>query len=148
MKDYYKILGVAKEASKDEIKKAFRNLAKKYHPDKNKDDESAIKKFQDVSEAYEVLSDEKSKEEYDKKLESMNSKSNNFRPNGPNGFNKNNNNEKKTTVNKDKFENLNSYFEGFFGFKAGSNEVNKDKLNKKRNPMDTTDMFESFFRKK
>lgn len=147
MKDYYKILGLTKEASKDEIKKAFRSLAKKYHPDKNKDDESAIKMFQDVSEAYEVLGNEKSREEYDKKLETMNSK----QANGtrPNGFNMNKNTSKKqTTTSKDKFENLNSYFEGFFGFKAGTNEVNKDKLNRNKNPMDTTDMFESFFRKK
>ena len=65
MKDYYKILGVSETSSKDEIKKAFRSLAKKYHPDRNGNDENAIKKFQEVNEAYEVLSNEDSKKSYD-----------------------------------------------------------------------------------
>lgn len=53
-KDYYSILGVPKNASSKEIKKAYYQLAKKYHPDTNKDDPNAQKKFQEVSEAYEV----------------------------------------------------------------------------------------------
>lgn len=61
-KDYYKILGVEKEASKGDIKKAFRKLAHKYHPDKKGGDES---KFKEVNEAYSVLSDEKKRQEYD-----------------------------------------------------------------------------------
>jgi len=61
-KDYYKILGIEKKASKDEIKKAFRKLAHKYHPDKKGGDE---KKFKEASEAYSVLSDEKKRAEYD-----------------------------------------------------------------------------------
>jgi len=61
-KDYYNILGVEKGASKDEIKKAFRKLAHKYHPDKKNGDES---KFKEASEAYGVLSDEKKRAEYD-----------------------------------------------------------------------------------
>lgn len=61
-KDYYEILGLQKGASKDEIKKAFRKLAAKYHPDKKTGDE---KKFKEISEAYAVLSDEKKRAEYD-----------------------------------------------------------------------------------
>ena len=61
--DYYKILGINKGASEDEIKKAFRKLAHKYHPDKKGGDE---KKFKEISEAYSVLSDKKKKEQYDK----------------------------------------------------------------------------------
>ncbi|MFC1731743.1 molecular chaperone DnaJ [candidate division KSB1 bacterium] len=61
-KDYYKTLDVAKNASKDEIKKAFRTLAHKYHPDKQTGDEA---KFKEISEAYTVLSDEKKRAEYD-----------------------------------------------------------------------------------
>ena len=53
-KDYYDVLGVPRNASGKEIKKAYYQLAKKYHPDTNKNDPSAPKKFQDVSEAYEV----------------------------------------------------------------------------------------------
>lgn len=61
-KDYYKILGIEKNASQDEIKKAFRKLAHQYHPDKNKGDDS---KFKEVNEAYTVLSDEKKRKQYD-----------------------------------------------------------------------------------
>ena len=62
MKDYYKILGVEKTASQEEIKKAFRKLAHKYHPDKNGGDEE---KFKEINEAYQVLSDEKKRAQYD-----------------------------------------------------------------------------------
>ena len=55
MKDYYKVLGVKRDATKDEINKAFRVLAKKYHPDLNKDNDNAVVMFQEVSEAYEVF---------------------------------------------------------------------------------------------
>lgn len=64
-KDFYKILGVSRTASDEEIKKAYRALAKKYHPDVNKDDKAAEEKFKDASEAYDVLSDKKKRQEYD-----------------------------------------------------------------------------------
>lgn len=64
-KDYYKILGVDKGASNDDIKKAYRNLAKKYHPDLNPDDDKAQDKFKDINEAYEVLGDEQKRKKYD-----------------------------------------------------------------------------------
>ena len=64
-KDYYDILGVARNASKDDLKKAYRKLAMKYHPDRNTDDPSAADKFKEASEAYEILSDDSKRSTYD-----------------------------------------------------------------------------------
>ncbi|XP_014483147.1 PREDICTED: protein tumorous imaginal discs, mitochondrial-like isoform X2 [Dinoponera quadriceps] len=64
-RNYYEILGVSKNASAKDIKKAYYQLAKKYHPDTNKGDPDSSKKFQEVSEAYEVLSDDTKRKEYD-----------------------------------------------------------------------------------
>lgn len=64
-KDYYKTLGVDKQASEKEIKKAFRKLAARYHPDKNPDDKAAEEKFKEVNEAYEVLSDPEKRKKYE-----------------------------------------------------------------------------------
>ena len=64
-RDYYEVLGVAKDASADDIKKAYRKLARKYHPDLNKDNPDAADKFKEVNEAYSVLSDEQKRAQYD-----------------------------------------------------------------------------------
>ena len=64
-KDYYQILGVSKTASADEIKKAYRKLALKFHPDKNKGNKEAEAKFKEISEAYEVLKDNEKRSKYD-----------------------------------------------------------------------------------
>ncbi|MFN2526514.1 MAG: DnaJ domain-containing protein, partial [Actinomycetota bacterium] len=64
-KDYYKVLGVPKTATKEDIKKAYRKLAQKHHPDTNKSDGQAEARFKEISEAHSVLSNEKKRAEYD-----------------------------------------------------------------------------------
>src|SRR5664280_1513299 len=64
-KDFYEVLGLEKGASEDQIKKAFRKLAIKYHPDKNQGDKEAEEKFKEINEAYQVLSDPQKKAQYD-----------------------------------------------------------------------------------
>ncbi len=64
-KDYYKILGVKKSGSDEEIKKAYRKLAMKFHPDHTKGDKTAEEKFKKISEAYAVLSDKEKRKQYD-----------------------------------------------------------------------------------
>lgn len=65
-RDFYAILGVSKSANTNQIKKAYRGLAKELHPDKNQDDPNASQKFQDLGAAYEVLSDPEKRKKYDK----------------------------------------------------------------------------------
>jgi len=64
-RDYYEVLGLSKGASKDEIKKAYRKLAMKYHPDRNPNDKKAEEKFKEAAQAYEVLSSDQKKQQYD-----------------------------------------------------------------------------------
>ena len=64
-KDFYKALGVSKEATDEEIKKAYRKLARQYHPDRNPGDKAAEDRFKEVGEAYQVLSNEADRKEYD-----------------------------------------------------------------------------------
>ena len=65
MKDFYEVLGLSREASEADIKRAFRELALKHHPDRNKDDPSAEGKFKEINEAYQVLSDPQRRQAYD-----------------------------------------------------------------------------------
>lgn len=66
MRDYYEILGVAKHAGEEELKKAYRKLAMKYHPDRNPGDSEAEQKFKEAAEAYEILKDPQKRQRYDR----------------------------------------------------------------------------------
>lgn len=145
MKDYYKILDISMNATDAEIKKAFRTLAKKYHPDRNPDNKDALSKFQEVNEAYEVLSKEDSRKKYDNQRVNFKYKTNKETDGKNNKNSKVKNDNEKYQDKGESIENLNKYFERFFGFDANSKDVNKDKLKKEQNPIDTSKMFESFF---
>ncbi len=64
--DYYKVLGVGKNASEEEIKKAYRKLARQYHPDRNAGDKKAEERFKEISQAHDVLSDSDKRKAYDR----------------------------------------------------------------------------------
>ena len=64
-RDYYEVLGVSKSATEDEIKKAYRKIAIKYHPDRNPGDKEAEEKFKEAAEAYSILSDKQKRQQYD-----------------------------------------------------------------------------------
>ena len=115
-KDYYKILGVDKNASQEAIKKAYRKLAKKYHPDSNPGDKNAEEKFKEINEAYEVLSDEEKRKKYDTLGSNFSNFSNfDFDP-FKNGFGKNSKYTYKTTTG--------SGFSDFFNFFFGGDDFN------------------------
>lgn len=125
-KDYYKILGVDKNATQEEIKKAYRKLAKKYHPDAHPNDKEAEEKFKEVNEAYEVLGDEEKRKRYDQLGEGFNFQNGfDFDP-SQFGFGKNIRYEYRTASDND----FSDFFNLFFG----------------RNSFDIDDLFEGMGR--
>lgn len=132
----YSVLGVTRSATEAEIKRAFRALSKKYHPDVNPGDREAEERFRKVSEAYSLLQDPQKRKEYDKKLEEGKrgvsqkapSKSE-FTHQGTSGIN---------------FGDMERQFARFFGFQPGQTESN-DEIHKegktRANPIDMTEMF-------
>ena len=116
--NYYQILGLQRDVSQEEIKKAYRRIAKQYHPDSNPGNREAEKKFKEASEAYEVLSNEEKRENYDHKLIAE---------------------QKKSTG---------ESFANFFSFRPSDSKTDEGKnrktSNTKTNPLDTTEMFERY----
>lgn len=144
MKGPYEILEVSKTATADEIKKAYRKLAKKYHPDLNPGNKQAEVMFKEISEAYEILSNPLKRREYDAKIKQQPSQE-------PQQKHTEKSKGTRTPTNPDfDISNMTQGFEAFFGFhpKTG-NITNEAKINsnakeKKKNPMDTSDIFSKF----
>lgn len=120
----YQVLGVSNSASKDEIRKAYRNLARKYHPDSNPGNKQAEEKFKEINDAYAILSDEKKKEEYDSKATTQDNTTDNVFARNATQKNvrttypkrKSTSNQAKSDFKMDK-ESIYNQFSNFFGFK-------------------------------
>jgi molecular chaperone DnaJ len=147
MKDYYKILQVSKTATMAEIKKSYRNLAKKYHPDANKDDPKAKEIFQDIGDAYNTLGDEEKRKVYDQKIGGTNEPEASQSSTSHNTSNTKGENKNYRDINFNDISSMNSAFESFFGFDPKSKEVNLNNKNNTNNggAMKTEDLFRKFF---
>ena len=137
--DYYRILEIKEDANFSEIKKKYRKLAMKYHPDKNPGDDEAVKKFRKITEAYEILGDEKKRKEYDNKRKFKNGQENNKNKNLKN---KNNFSDNNFSFGKEFFKSASEMKEMF------ENSFNLNKMGKKKAEMEEENIkgrFENFF---
>jgi len=142
MEDYYKILEVSNTATVDEIKKSYRKLAKKYHPDANSGDIAAEAKFKKVSEAYEILSDETKRSDYDRRTGS--SQNTTDFTNAQTKTTSRSSYTRKSFDSKD-FARSGDVFEDFFGFNPKTKEGNINKNNDNVKAMKTKDAFDAIF---
>lgn len=142
MKNYYEILGVKKDASTEEIKKAYRKLARKYHPDVNPGDKEAEEKFKQINEAYNNLIDESKRKAYDEKYDNSN-RTGTAKP----GTAQKRDDQGQQGPYKFDMEDVEKTFERFFGFNPRTKDVNikKEKDKEKKNPLDASDVFERYF---
>ena len=129
--DLYKALGVTENATVEEIKNAYRKLAKQYHPDSHPGDRKCEERFQSINEAYSILSNPEKKKAYDQAFRKTKA-----------------NRETSSAASSNTYQSFghSETFERFFGFHPDTGEiVNEGKLyQKKGNPLDTTDLFERF----
>lgn len=145
-KNYYQVLGLDSpgNATQEEIKKAYRRLSKKYHPDANPGDKEAENRFREISEAYAVLGDEIKRKEYDSRLRQARQRQEK-KPEQGNGRNR-----KSRTPESREFDisHMSANFERFFGFHPESGEIHEEQLKKtgkkNANPLDTSDLFEKY----
>ncbi len=154
MENLYRVLGVPEDAAEDDLKLAYRKLAKKYHPDANPGDRECEKRFQAINEAYSILSSPEKRKKYDAEYRRFWAESGSASGAGTAygagsasgaGTAHGAASAKEQSSGID-FENIHRTFERFFGFNPDTKTVtNEQKLNPgARNPLDTTDLFEWF----
>lgn len=128
-KDYYRILGVACGATEEEIKSAYRKMAKKYHPDAHPGNRECEQKFREINEAYDTLGDPEKRKKYDAENSRgrAKAKAGSSRP----------------EVN---YQDIYNRFNNMFGFQTGTGDMTGEgkQGQKSKNPLDTTEMFERF----
>lgn len=136
MNEYYRVLEVEKDATEIQLKKAYRQLAKKYHPDLHPNDPNLEKKIREINDAYAVLSDPEKRKKYDsEQTKSVKKAQQQTKP--------------KTSKSagysaKPDFERMHDEFERFFGFQPKSGEITNEEKLKSKNPLDTSDLFDKF----
>ncbi len=137
-KDYYRILGVPENAAEEDIKAAYRRLAKKYHPDAHPGDEKCEEIFREINEAYDALGDSGKRKAYDRERHGT--------ENGGSFRQEKKRNSYGAQEKKVDFENIHKSFAQFFGFDPRTQDItDEEKLKgKSANPMDTTEIFERF----
>lgn len=137
MKDWYHILQISENATEEAVKNAYRKLAKKYHPDAHAGDRECERRFQEISEAYSILSDSKKRRAYDEERRRTPQSRNAQKASTENRM------HKAEAVD---FQNISKSFEKFFGFNPDTRDiVNEKKLNPgSHDPLDATALFEKF----
>lgn len=150
MKNFYEILGIPVDATEAQIKKSYRQLSKKYHPDLSPGDKAAEAKFKEISLAYNTLSNETLRNEYDEKLRGFAQRTGQAtkKPSYSNYQAGNFGAEANFDLN-----NIHKHFENFFGFdpvtkEKKANFADGSKGAKDKNPLDTSHVFEGFFNMK
>lgn len=147
MKDIYAVLGVEKEASLPEIKKQYRKLAKKYHPDANPNNEKAAELFKEITEAYKILNDEKLRSQYDQKHGNGSTQQNTYANQETKDQNKARNQSTGSghSYSGNPYEDVQNAFANFFKFNPNGTE-HQMKKNQSKDPMNTDNLFEAFFK--
>ncbi len=142
--DHYRILGVREDAPDEEIKRQYRSLAKRYHPDGHPDDPEAEKRFREVTEAYRVLGDKERRRAYDQERTRERETAGAPGKKGKSGHRE----EKKQARAGFDPNDMSAQFEQFFGFQPRGGQVRKEKLDPKgktrTDPIDMTEMFERY----
>lgn len=135
LQDYYKVIGVSSNATEEEIKTAYRKLAKQYHPDTHPGKSECEKRFREINEAYGTLGNAGKRKQYDAQRKQAEDNSHRECRTGYG--------EAKYSSDTD-FSSFQRGFESFFGFRPEDQGSTKEKKPENTNPIDTTDLFERF----